>query len=73
MALRRFQPNQGDQLVAADCTMGLVRGGCAVQSEERHLEASARWGPALQWTNRKNHLIGEAVSGVDTEQEAVKH
>ncbi len=42
-----------------------------MQSEERHLEASAHWGPALQWTNVKNHPIGEAVpgeavSGVDT-------
>jgi hypothetical protein len=26
-APRRFQSNQGDQLVAADCAMGLVRGG----------------------------------------------
>ncbi len=43
-APRRFQSNQGDQLVAADCHMGLIRCGCAVQSEERHLEASANWG-----------------------------
>ncbi len=52
--------------------MGLIRGGCAVQSEECHLEASAHWGPALQWTVRKNHLIGAAVPVADTGQEALR-
>ncbi len=73
-AQRRFQSNQCDQLVAADCHMGLVRGGCAVQSDkECHLEASSHWGPALQWTERKNHRIGDAVPGADTGQEGVKY
>jgi hypothetical protein len=53
--------------------MGLIRGGCAVQPGERHLEASAHWGLALQRTNRKNNRISEAVSDADTGQEVVKH
>jgi hypothetical protein len=74
-APRRFQSDQGDQLIAASKQLATWDWSKVddVQPEGCHLEASADWRPALQLVNKESDRAAKAVPGLIPQGEELFH